>query len=157
MQREHTELLRLAAQDKSDLEVISALLQDAIVAGTDMHFDTVNSCFLLVVNRFCWERPALEGVNSSGGDTVRERALCGLHIRSVVDVQKRQWPLDWKNAFFNILALECRTMSKQHNGWSLEFKFSGGPSLRMLTRDVNVVLGDLDNGRPTNLKPTHDL
>ena len=157
MQRDYPELLRLAARVQSDLEVISALLQDAIVAGTDMHFDDANSCFLLVVNRFCWERPALEGVNASSGNAVRERALSGLRIRSVVDVQKRQWPKDWKNAFFNILALECKTMSKQDNGCSLEFKFSGGPSLRMLARDVDVVLGDLDSGRPTNLKPTHNV
>ena len=39
MQMDHAESLRLVAKDEADLEVVSALLQDAIVAGADMHYD----------------------------------------------------------------------------------------------------------------------
>ena len=41
-----------------------------------MHFDIQNSSFLLIVNRFCWERPAIHGVNNHGGE-VHERVLLG--------------------------------------------------------------------------------
>ena len=64
MQQEHPEILRLVAQDEADIEVVSALLQDAIIAGSDMYFDVQNDCFLIVVDRFCWERPALANVNA---------------------------------------------------------------------------------------------
>lgn len=157
MQQEHPEILRLVAQDEVDIEVVSALLQDAIIAGSDMYFDAQNSCFLIVANRFCWERPALADVNDSGGGAVRERVLCGLRINHVVDVQKRHWPTDWRTAFFNILALKPLAVSQQGEGCVMEFSFSGGPSLRLITQQINLVLGDLDDGRPTNLQPWHDI
>ena len=157
MQQEHPEILRLVAQDEADIEVVSALLQDAIIAGSDMYFDAQNSCFLIVANRFCWERPALADVNASSGGAVHERALCGLRINHVVDVQKRHWPTDWRTAFFNILALKPVAVPQQDDGCVIEFSFSGGPSLRLITEQINLVLGDLDNGRPTNLQPWHDI
>ena len=157
MQQEYPEILRLVAQDEADIEVVSALLQDAIIAGSDMHFDAQNSCFLIVANRFCWERPALADVNASSGGAVHERALCGLRISHVFDVQKRHWPTDWRAAFFNILALKPVAVSQQDDGFVMEFSFSGGPSLRLITEQINLVLGDLDDGRPTNLQPRHDI
>ena len=33
------------------MEVVSALLQDAIIAGADMHYDAQHDCFLIVANR----------------------------------------------------------------------------------------------------------
>ena len=39
MQMDPAESLRLVAKDEADLEVVSALLQDAIIAGADMHYD----------------------------------------------------------------------------------------------------------------------
>ena len=157
MQQEQPEILRLVAQDEADIEVVSALLQDAIIAGSDMYFDAQNACFLIVANRFCWERPALADVNASRGGAVHERALCGLRINHVVDVQKRHWPTDWRTAFFNILALKPVAVSQQGDGCVMEFSFSGGPSLRLITEQINLVLGDLDDGRPTNLQPRHDI
>ena len=157
MQQEQPETLRLVAQDEADIEVVSALLQDAIIAGSDMHFDAQNACFLIVANRFCWERPALAEVNASSGGAVRERALCGLRISHVVDVQKRCWPLDWRTAFFNILALKPVAVSQQDKGCVMEFSFSGGPSLLLISQKIDLALGDLDDGRPTNLQPRHDI
>ena len=49
--------LRLRAQDADDLTVLSSLFQDAIIPGSDMHIDKANKRFVLVANRFCWERP----------------------------------------------------------------------------------------------------
>ena len=74
MKMDPAESLRLVAKDETDLEVVSALLQDAIIAGADMHYDEQHDCFMFVANRFCWERPALADVNDSTGGTVRERA-----------------------------------------------------------------------------------
>ena len=63
MQTDNDGLLRLVAKDEADIEVMSTLLQDAIIAGADMHYDTQCACFMIVANRFCWERPALAGMN----------------------------------------------------------------------------------------------
>ncbi len=157
MQTDHAESLRLVAEDEVDLEVVSALLQDAIIAGADMHYDAQNNCFMIVANRFCWDRSALADINDSSGGAVRERALCGVRINHVTAVQKQRWPADWRDAFLNLLALNLLAMPQQDSGFMMEFSFSGGPSMRLITEQINIVLGDLDSGRPTNLQPRHDL
>ena len=157
METDNARSLRLVAKDEADIEVVSTLLQDAIIAGADMHYDTQHACFRIVANRFCWERPALAGMNVSKGEAVRERALCGLRINHVTAVQKWRWPADWHYAFLNLLALKLLGVPQQYSGHTMEFSFSGGPSMRLITKQINIVLGDLDSGRPTNLQPWHDL
>ena len=157
MQTYPAELLRIVAKDEADLEVISALLQDAIIAGADMHYDTQHECFMIIANRFCWERPTLAGMNDSAGGAVYERALCGVRINYVTAVQKQCWPTAWRDAFLNLLALNLLAMPKQGNGCIIKLSFSGGPSLRLTTKQIDIVLGDFDGGRPTNLQPRHDL
>ena len=48
-------------------------------------------------------------------------------------------------------------MPKQNGGRMIELSFSGGPSLRLATKQIDIVLGDFESGRPTNLQPRHDL
>ena len=157
MQMDHAKLLRLAAKDEADLEVVSALLQDAIISGADMHYDAQHDCFMIVANRFCWERPALADMNDSFGKALHERALCGVRINHVTAVQKRRWPADWRVAFLNFLALKLVAMPQQDSGCMMELSFSGGPSMRLTTKQIEIVVGDLDSGRPTNLQPRHDF
>ena len=157
MQMDQAESLRLVAKDEVDLEVVSALLQDAIIAGADMHYDARHDCFMIVANRFCWERLALADMNDSTGGPVHERALCGVRINHVSAVQKRRWPADWRDAFLNLLALKLVAMPQQDSGYMMELSFSGGPSMRLTTKQIDIVVGDLDSGRPTNLQPRHDL
>ena len=107
------ETLRLVAKDEADLEVVSALLQDSIITGVDMHYDLQHGCFMFVANRFCWERQPLTDVNNSNGGAVHERALCGVRISHVTGVQKRHWPKDWRHAFLNLLALKLVSMPQQ--------------------------------------------
>ena len=137
--------------------MVSALLQDAIIAGADMHYEAQHGCFMIVANRFCWERPALADMNDSAGGPVHERALCGVRINHVTAVQKRRWPVAWRDAFLNLLALKLLAMPKQNGGRIIELSFSGGPSLRLATKQIDIVLGDFESGRPTNLQPRHDL
>ena len=157
MQMEPVDSLRLVAKDESDLEVVSALLQDAIIAVEDMHYDAQNDCFMLVANRFCWERAALAEMSDSAGGTVHERALCGVLVNHVTAVQKRLWPADWRDAFLNLLALKLVVVSQKDNCFMIELCFSGGPSMRLATKQIDILLGDLDTGRPTNLQPRHDF
>ena len=157
MQTYQAELLRIVAKDEADLEVISALLQDAIIAGADMHYDAQHECFMIIANRFCWERPTLADMNDSAGGAVYERALCGVRINYVTAVQKRRWPADWRDAFLNLLALKLVAMPQQDSGCMIELSFSGGPSMRLITKQIEIAVGDLDSGRPTNIQPRHDL
>lgn len=47
--------LRLVALTPEDLQVISALVQDAVLPGTEMRWDRRGRRFALLLNRFRWE------------------------------------------------------------------------------------------------------
>ncbi len=81
--------LRLIAERLEDLEVISSLVQDAVLSGADMSWDPARRRFSMLVNRFRWEanvdmpertrallviddvsRVASQGVDRRAGDLV---------------------------------------------------------------------------------------
>ncbi len=51
----HEAPLHLKARDAEDLQVISALVQDAVVPMKEMKWDRVHRRFALLINRFRWE------------------------------------------------------------------------------------------------------
>ena len=54
-------LLKLRATDKQDLGILSAYLQDAVIAVKEMIFLTGEKRFVFVANRFRWEdKPSAE-------------------------------------------------------------------------------------------------
>ena len=65
--------LRLIARDAEDLKVISALVQDAVLTGVDLRYDSRRRRFTLLVNRFRWEDQ--RGAVAQGQDFERVRAL----------------------------------------------------------------------------------
>lgn len=69
---------RLLARSAEDLQVISALLQDAALAPKDVAWDRGARRFALMANRFRWERPEL-----------KERVRAVLHFEDVVAVRAR--------------------------------------------------------------------
>ena len=148
--------LRLLAHDGDDVGILSALLQDAIVPGSDMNFDNRLHEFMIVANRFCWELEPFANVKSSDGKPIYERRLCGIRIARVRSVQHYNWPEARQYELFNLLAFGLVDMAEQQKeGAVLQFEFSGGSSLRLNVDDVDIVLADLDVGHPTSLKPGH--
>src|SRR6516225_2266353 len=74
--------LKLRAEDADDLAVISACLQDALVAVRDLAFVPEDRTFLMVANRFRWERAS----RSARGEAGYQRTLCGIAFGAVVGV-----------------------------------------------------------------------
>src|SRR5215469_12874165 len=75
--------LKLRAEDAEDLAVISAILQDALVAIGDMTYEVEERRFVLVANRFRWEPAAGQPPRTL------QRTLAGLRIDGVTAVQRR--------------------------------------------------------------------
>src|SRR6516225_10698780 len=71
--------LKLRAEDADDLAVISACLQDALVAVRDLAFVPEDRTFLMVANRFRWERAS----RSARGEAGYQRTLCGITFGAV--------------------------------------------------------------------------
>jgi hypothetical protein len=144
--------VRLRAASVSDVEVISALLQDAIVPGEDMTFDRAGRRFVMVANRFCWDRPPLEGVTSEYGAPVYERRLCGVRIEGVNGVESAGMPATRRGALLNLLAITVADAADAR----VEILFSDGVSLRLAVDGISILAEDLDDGRPTSVMPAHD-
>ena len=144
--------VRLRAASVSDVEVISALLQDAIIPGEDMTFDRAGRRFVMVANRFCWDRPPLEGVTSESGAPVYERRLCGVRIEGVNGVESAGMPATRRGALLNLLAITVADAADAR----VEILFSDGVSLRLVVDGISILAEDLDDGRPTSVMPAHD-
>ena len=144
--------VRLRAASVSDVEVISALLQDAIIPGEDMTFDRAGRRFVMVANRFCWDRPPLEGVTSESGAPVYERRLCGVRIEGVNGVESAGMPATRRGSLLNLLAITVADAADAR----VEILFSDGVSLRLAVDGISILAEDLDDGRPTSVMPAHD-
>jgi len=73
---------KLRAEDADDLAVISACLQDALVAVRDLAFVPQDHSFLMVANRFRWERAS----RAARGEAGYQRTLCGITFGAVESV-----------------------------------------------------------------------
>ena len=145
--------LRLLAAGQDDLQVLSALLQDALIPGEDMQFDRGGRRFVMVANRFCWDLPPVEGVTSESGGPVYRRRLCGVQIAGVQAVQQSGMPADRRAALLNLLAM---TSAIEEDGTtSLTMLFSGGAALRLSLDALQVIAEDIAPGQPTPNRPRH--
>ena len=80
-----TRKLALIARDAEDLEVISSLLQDAIVPVNEMTYVPEEGRFVLIASRFSRDRDPVEEI--PGG--VFERVNCALRFERVAAVKRR--------------------------------------------------------------------
>jgi len=150
--------LKLFAKDADDLKVLSSLLQDSLVPGVDMEFDNSKQKFIMVANRFCWEKVPGEKLDIVDGKRVHERRICAVIINHVFALKKRNWPEHFRDSFFNFLAINLLANKKGIETHPfLQIEFSDGPSLQFSIDKVNVLLVDLDLGHPTRLKPHHNI
>lgn len=150
--------LKLLGRIIDDVEVLSALLQDSIIPGADMAFDSKLEEFVFVANRFCWELSPSTDMTGSDGKPLHKRRLCGVRISHVGSIQHHKWPHKRHLALFNLLALRHMDMAEQADKRAvLQFEFSGGSGLRLKIDEIDIALEDLDSGYPTSLQPGHDL
>ena len=136
--------LRLRARDGDDLAVLSAALQDAIVPVHDMTFLRHERCFVMAVNRFCWEVPAqlLEG------DEIWQRTLCGVRLQGIDSVKTRKLDLRDRSQMLDLLAITA-----EEGGILLSF--AGDATLRLDGPGIDVLLEDRGEPWPTPQRPQH--
>ena len=146
--------LRLLARDSADIEVLSTLLQDAIVPGVDMLFDRDRKRFIFIANRFCWERPAIAEVIGEKGEPVRERSLCVVRIEGVQRVLQNNIPARRDKELFNLLAVICG--DGVENETYVDLMFSAGTTVRLLVEIIEVAATDVEEARPTTSQPKHE-
>ena len=144
-----TDGLRLRAKSDDDLQVLSALLQDAIIPGEDMVFERAGNRFIMVANRFCWDQPPEKDLKSADGGSVYQRRLCGVQFLGVAGIRTMGIPADRKGALLNLLAIS------RVDDRTVELAFSGGAALRLEIDAMDIVAEDIGLAQPTIFHPTH--
>jgi len=137
--------LRLRAEDRDDLAVISACLQDALVTVGDLAFDAEARSFVLIANRFRWE------CNSPAGGAEFERILCALTFDGVGGVAYRGFRRSEKERILALLAI------RQDEAGAIDLDFAGGATIRLNATVIRCRLRDLGDPWPTNWQPDHPL
>lgn len=162
--------LKLRAVDEDDLAVLAACLQDALVPVHDMRFLAGEASFVLVANRFCWEKlPAdvLESPIAEGGaadigegeESGFERIHSALSVEHVRRVQTRGFsPHDPADAE---RLLEVLTFMAEESGEDgsrlLTLVFAGGAAVRLEVEKIEVIVQDVGEPWPTMWRPNHPL
>ena len=126
--------LKLRAVAVEDVEIISALLQDGLVAASDLHYQKDAANFVMVINRFCWEQ-----TDDTDSETHHNRCLCGLKVAHVKQVSQRGLSAG-ANQFYNLLSItyeETKENEKVVN--RLTFTFSDGYDIRLTVDELALI------------------
>ena len=132
--------LKLIARSSEDIQVMSALLQDALLASVDMQFFSGDNSFVMLANRFCWE----------ADQKAPQRRLCGLKIGQVEKVQTKGMQLA-AGQFYNLLSI-----AYEEAGNCMILTFSGGSALRLQINAINALLHDVAEAHPSFARPEHN-
>lgn len=136
--------LKLRAEDDEDLAVISAILQDALVAVGEMAYLPEERRFVLIANRLRREQPL------SGPRQPLERRLAGFRVDGVRAVQRRGFHPRDSERLLVLLALRATADE-------VYLDFAGGSSIRLEVERVLCHLDDFGEPWPTRWRPRHPV
>ena len=140
--------LNLAVEDKEDLQIVSACLQDSVTRVQDFAYLSAARRFAVMVNRFRWE--AADRKQRSDYQRVRT----GLHFENVLSAQARNIAHDRPDGILNLLAIEFEETEAPSGIVTLIF--SGGGEMRLEVEALEAHMRDLPLTRRTPHQPDHD-
>ena len=140
--------LKLRASDKEDLGVISAILQDAVIAIDEMTFLKGESRFAFVANRFRWEDANRD--KPLEGNIIYERVNCGICFDTVTAVRQNGLNQAKKAQIISLLSI---TAGEEF----IDLAFSAGITVRLQVEKILCQMQDLDEPWPTQRRPSHPL
>jgi len=138
--------LKLLAKTNADLEVVSALLQDGLVASADMQYDSDTSSFMMLINRYCRGE-----IDTDEQPFELRRRLCGVNIAQVKNVRRRGFGKT-THQFYNLLAIRY-----EQSEAILNLIFSGGAAIQIVVSELMIMLADVAEAHPSFAHPKHDI
>ena len=140
--------LKLKALDAEDLQVISAALQDSLVAVRDIAWVPDEKRFLLVANRFRWE-----ALPDDNGAWSRCHAILG--FAEVGAVRHADMPLSEPDRILGLLAIESE--EADGGGVIVRLRFADGRMIRLEAPRLLCHIEDVGEPWPTRFRPDHPL
>ena len=144
--------LRLIAQDAADLQVLAALVQDAVFPITEMTYSRRQHRFALLLNRFRWEDRA--AAERAGRPFERVRSL--LVFEDVLGVKTQGIDRDDKETVLSLLSLTF--MPGAEGAGVVEMVLAGDGGIALQVEAIEAVLTDVSRPylAPSGKVPGHD-
>lgn len=143
------DLLKLAALDEQDLNIVSAHVQDAVLKVGDLKFVPREHRFVMPMHRFAWE------TQTGLFPGKPERRYSVLHFDQVKTARAagvaRGKPAD----ALSLLAL--RFHPGEAPGGIIELVFSGGGGIRLDVECIEARLADLGGAWEASSRPKHRI
>lgn len=157
---------RVRAESLEDLEIISALLQDAIVPISEISYQRQDKRFVLMTQRFRWERPKHDNRADEGPDALGdarpsvddkeesaapesfERVTCALRFENVTGVRVHGLDLADRSQILELLSIHVAE-------GVIDLAFAGGKTIRLSIAGLSCHAEDIGEAWPTTLRPNH--
>ena len=136
--------LKLSAGDAEDLAIVSAAIQDSLVAVRDCAWLREEGRFVLLLNRFRWEAAPL-------ADGSLTRTHSALVFYDVAGVRHLDIPTGDPDRMLELLAVALE------NDRSVVLRFAAGRAIRLEIGRLACHLGDVGEPWPTPWKPAHPV
>ena len=148
--------LRLRAESPDDLDVIGAVLQDALIPVADMAYLPDESRFALVANRFCWEAeeggPAPAQAGGRQNEAAHHRVNAGVLFGRVEGVQTRGFDREDAARILSLLAIRTEAGL---DATEITLVCAGAASVRLRATAIDCRLDDIGEPWPTAWRPSH--
>lgn len=157
---------RVRAESLEDLEILSAMLQDAIVPISEIAWQRGDKRFVLITQRFRWEKVLRESAEDEGPDALGnarsqeqvdadagptdwfERVTCALRFENVIAARTNGIDLANRGQMLELLSLHV-------NDDGLDLAFAGDKTIRLSISSLSCHAEDLGEPWPTTLRPDH--
>jgi hypothetical protein len=141
-------LVKLTALDASDLEVISAHMQDAVIKLADIRLLGAKKKFVLVANRFVWE------AIHTGKRQPYERRRSGLQFARVLSARSVGIGQGAENDVLCLLSISFEPAEAPAG--TIVLNFAGGGMIKLAVECIEAQLDDLGPAWETAHVPSHD-
>jgi len=139
--------LKLIANSNEDLKVLSAHLQDSLVATSDIANLKKNRIFLMQLNRFMWEDV------EKGVFRKNKRIRTILKFDNVTDISSKNINQNDGLNFLDFLTIECLLMHDK--SYEIKLIFSGNSVIKINSEVIDVTLDDQGAPWESKIKPKH--
>tara|TARA_B100001939_G_scaffold315415_2_gene300582 strand:- start:34582 stop:35076 length:495 start_codon:yes stop_codon:yes gene_type:complete len=148
--------LKLKAEDKEDLLILSAYLQDAVTVIEDIAYQPQARRFVIMLNRYIWENTC----EKTGQPIRKDEEACArirtaLHFEDVLRVSTQNMPQKLKSHILELLAIEA-TAGDQGNCF-IDLIFAGDEVIRLEAELINARMQDIGDPWPAKCHPKHKI
>ncbi|WP_194093690.1 DUF2948 family protein [Marivivens aquimaris] len=143
--------LRLMAVDAEDLQVVSALTQDAVFPANEIGWYPAERRFAILINRFRWED--LDAAQKRGRQVERVQSV--LMFQCVMNVQSQDVPQRDADTVLSILSIDWK--AGEDGAGSILLNLAGDGVIKLDVEAIEIMLKDVTRPyiAPSHQAPSH--